>query len=105
MAYDLKNADTYDVSLNTDASGHAVTVQTSISVSCSETGGGTYNYFKPAASYPDTVDDTTNYDFNITFGDPVPIIIPKGSTIYVGSKGSTTDLTAGLLNLTYIRNI
>ena len=105
MAYKLKNADTYDAYLNLNDDGHAVAAQTTISVSCSETGAGTYNYFKPTQYGVSAVQDATNYDFNVTFGDPIPIIIPMGSIIYTGSKGTTTDLTAGLLNLTYVSRI
>lgn len=91
MAYTLKNADSYDPFL-TDG----VTVQTSIAVECSEGQSGVYNYFKP-----DNYNDSTNYDLILTAGKVIPRIIPKGSRIYSGSKGSTTALVAGQITLTY----
>ena len=95
MAYIDKNADTYDPYLTS-----GVTIQTSIGIECSESGAGTYNYFKPADS-----NDPTNYDIVLSVGIPIARIIPKGSTIYSGSVGSTSALTAGKIYLTYINEL
>lgn len=88
-------ADSYDPYL-TDGE----TIQTSVGIECSVAGAGTYNYFKPA-----WLNDTTNYDIVLVAGKPIPRVIPKGSTIYSGSIGSTTALTAGLIWLTYINEL
>ena len=89
-------ADTYDPYVTS-----GVTVQASIGMECSTLGIGTYNYFKPSWS-----NDSTNYEIVFTVANkPIPRVIPKGSTIYIGAIGSTTALTAGLVYLTYINEL
>jgi len=97
MAYKcISGADSYDPYL----SGTDGLFQKIVQIDCSADGEGTYNYTKP-----DRFNDATNYDLILTAGIPVTRVIPQGTVIYQGSKGSTTALTAGLINVTFISEL
>jgi len=96
LDFSVEKSGTYDPYL-TLATGLK---QTSIQVDCSIAGAGIYNYIKPLA-----LGDTTNYEFQVTFGFPTTRIIPAGTIIWQGAAGSTTPLTANLIYITYLRTL
>jgi len=93
MAYTERGSDTYDISLNAGK-----VAQDSIQVSCSTSGAGTYNYFKPLGCS----DAATNYEITLSVGLPQIVIMPIGTQMYAGAAGSTTPIAAGKLYVTYI---